>query len=81
VGGAIAAQWIKKTFEEEAGLKCGLEDFKYGYNPNVICYWERNRRGGEEEEGREDAEAMVVLGAHYDSRGSFGMIRVGTVIL
>jgi Zn-dependent M28 family amino/carboxypeptidase len=53
------------TVERESGAKCHLHDHNYGFNPNIIC----------EFKGTENPEELVILGAHYDSRGTFGYVR------
>ncbi|KAI0651356.1 Zn-dependent exopeptidase [Trametes meyenii] len=59
-----AAEWLKARFEE-AGASCELRRFQEGFAPNVICRYA----------GSEDTTETVILGAHYDDRGSFGYVR------
>ncbi|KAI0668922.1 Zn-dependent exopeptidase [Trametes maxima] len=58
-----AAEWLKARFEE-AGASCELRDFQEGFAPNVICRYD----------GSDDTTETVILGAHYDDRGSFGYV-------
>lgn len=59
-----AAKWLKMRFESY-GAKCELQDFLLGFSPNVVC----------EYKGSSKPDEIVVLGAHYDSRGTFGRVR------
>ncbi|THH07199.1 hypothetical protein EW145_g3545 [Phellinidium pouzarii] len=59
-----AAQWIS-TQIESTGASCELRPFLSGFAPNVICRYN----------GTEDTNAIVLLSAHYDSRGSYGSTR------
>ncbi|ORX36681.1 hypothetical protein BD324DRAFT_642311 [Kockovaella imperatae] len=61
-GALQAAHWIKKQVQE-AGASCELMHYMEGFAPNVICEFPNN------------SSEHVVLSAHYDSRGSFGMTR------
>ncbi|RDX44966.1 Zn-dependent exopeptidase [Lentinus brumalis] len=63
--GAIrAAKWLKTRFEE-SGANCTLEHFQEGFAPNVICEYAAEGNSTE----------TVIVGAHYDDRGSFGSVR------
>ncbi|KAI0632797.1 Zn-dependent exopeptidase [Trametes polyzona] len=59
-----AAEWLKSQFEE-TGARCELKHFQDGFAPNVICKLP----------GAEETTETLVLGAHYDDRGSFGEVR------
>ncbi|KAL1937905.1 hypothetical protein VTO73DRAFT_12655 [Trametes versicolor] len=59
-----AAAWLKSQFEA-TGASCELRSFMVGFAPNVICRFT----------GSADTTETVVLGAHYDDRGSFGEVR------
>ncbi|KAI9068828.1 Zn-dependent exopeptidase [Trametes sanguinea] len=59
-----AAAWLKARFEE-TGASCELHHFREGFAPNVICKLRAS----------EDTTETLVLGAHYDDRGSFGSVR------
>ncbi|KAH9887061.1 Zn-dependent exopeptidase [Cubamyces lactineus] len=59
-----AAAWLKAQFEA-LGAECDLKHFAEGYAPNVICKYT----------GSEETTETLVLGAHYDDRGSFGEVR------
>ncbi|KAI0370927.1 Zn-dependent exopeptidase [Pilatotrama ljubarskyi] len=59
-----AAAWLKTQFEVSGAL-CELKPFQQGYAPNVICHYP----------GSEVTTETIVLGAHYDDRGSFGSVR------
>ncbi|KAJ8474664.1 hypothetical protein ONZ51_g7073 [Trametes cubensis] len=59
-----AAAWLKTQFES-LGAECELKPFEEGYAPNVICKYT----------GSEETTETLVLGAHYDDRGSFGEVR------
>ncbi|KAK2466025.1 hypothetical protein APHAL10511_001667 [Amanita phalloides] len=63
-GAQIAAKWLKERFEE-TGATCHLEPFLFGFAPNVICHYD----------AMEETDDVIILGAHYDSRGSFGFMR------
>ncbi|KAH7096202.1 hypothetical protein BKA62DRAFT_676069 [Auriculariales sp. MPI-PUGE-AT-0066] len=66
-GALVAADWVLWKFEQ-AGGKCHLWKWGEGFAPDVVCSFEPA-------EGT-DAEAPIyILGAHYDSRGSFGSTR------
>ncbi|RPD60846.1 Zn-dependent exopeptidase [Lentinus tigrinus ALCF2SS1-6] len=63
--GAIrAAEWLKVRLEE-SGASCALEHFQEGFSPNVICEFGASGNSTE----------TVIVGAHYDDRGSFGSVR------
>ncbi|KAI5114624.1 hypothetical protein M0805_001616, partial [Coniferiporia weirii] len=57
-------KWIK-TQIEGTGASCELRPFLSGFAPNVICRYNAT----------EETDALVILSAHYDSRGSFGSTR------
>jgi len=59
-----AAAWMLETIEE-TGATCQLKPFLTGFAPNVICRYN----------GTANTTALVLLSAHYDSRGSFGSTR------
>ncbi|KAG6885609.1 hypothetical protein C0993_012356 [Termitomyces sp. T159_Od127] len=63
-GARAAAIWLKNSFEE-TGAVCELKPFLPGFTPNVVCRYSSVL----------DTTATVILGAHYDSRGSFGDLR------
>lgn len=56
---------IPATVEAEGGAQCELIDHHSGFSPNVICTYR----------GHKEPESHVVMGAHYDSRGTFGHVR------
>lgn len=60
-GARVAAKWLKEQFEG-TGAVCDLQTFLEGFAPNVRCLYESEK----------DNNTSVILGAHYDSRGSFG---------
>jgi hypothetical protein len=60
-GSRVAAIWLKKQFEG-TGIVCELQMFLEGFAPNVRCLYESEKNNS----------TTVILGAHYDSRGSFG---------
>ncbi|KAH0587893.1 putative leucine aminopeptidase [Termitomyces sp. J132] len=62
-GARTAAAWLKERFEE-TGATCELKPFLTGFVPNVVCRYPSIR----------DTTATFILGAHYDSRGSFGSL-------
>ncbi|KAK9895213.1 Zn-dependent exopeptidase [Cystobasidium minutum MCA 4210] len=64
-GGQKAGEWIKHSVEQEASGNCQYFHHEEGFNPNVICSFE----------GTEHPDELVILGAHYDSRGTFGYVR------
>ncbi|TBU22152.1 Zn-dependent exopeptidase [Dichomitus squalens] len=59
-----AAEWLKEQIEE-TGASCVLEAFQVGFAPNVICTYAASTNTME----------TIIVGAHYDSRGSFGSVR------
>lgn len=79
-----AAAWLKARFEE-TGAACELHYFQEGFAPNVIwcvvssfgCIFYAESLGAPRSKftGSADTTETVVLGAHYDSRGSFGEVR------
>lgn len=60
-GARTAAEWLKARIEE-TGAKCRLTTFMFAFAPNVICRYS----------AVEETEDIVLISAHYDSRGSFG---------
>ena len=60
-GSMVAANWLKRQFES-TGAVCELQPFLSGFAPNVRCLYESEK----------NSNTTVILGAHYDSRGSFG---------
>ena len=60
-GSRVAANWLKKQFEG-TGAVCDFQTFIEGFAPNIRCLYESEK----------DNQTTVILGAHYDSRGSFG---------
>ena len=60
-GSRVAANWLKRQFEG-TGAVCDLKTFIEGFAPNVRCLYESEK----------NSNTTVILGAHYDSRGSFG---------
>ena len=50
---------------ELIGAKCTFQHFLYGFAPNVICTYP----------SLHESDEHVILSAHYDSRGSFGIPR------
>ncbi|KDQ06328.1 hypothetical protein BOTBODRAFT_39668 [Botryobasidium botryosum FD-172 SS1] len=63
-GALEAADWIQRQFEK-TGARCEQKPFLQGFAPNVVCRYPSS--------GKDDS--LVVLSAHYDSRGSFGSTR------
>ncbi|KAF8897786.1 hypothetical protein BD779DRAFT_1667708 [Infundibulicybe gibba] len=63
-GALTAAAWLKARFED-TGAKCQLKPFLAGFAPNVVCRYT----------SAVNTTSMVLLSAHYDSRGSFGSMR------
>ncbi|KAK7049718.1 hypothetical protein VNI00_005749 [Paramarasmius palmivorus] len=63
-GSRVAARWLKERFEE-SGASCQLKPFLVGFAPNVVCRYE----------GTANTTELVLISAHYDSRGSFGSTR------
>ncbi|RUS20131.1 Zn-dependent exopeptidase [Endogone sp. FLAS-F59071] len=56
----IAARWIEAKFYDYGCDTTTLYRFRKGFSPNVICtFW-----------GKKYPKEHVILGAHYDSRGS-----------
>ena len=50
---------------EATGAACSLQSFMYGFAPNVICHYPSLHESTE----------RVILSAHYDSRGSLGLLQ------
>ncbi|KAJ8522184.1 hypothetical protein ONZ45_g1250 [Pleurotus djamor] len=63
-GSRVAAAWLKETFES-TGATCKFKQFLEGFAPDVICRYDATV----------NTTSTIVLGAHYDSRGSFGSTR------
>ncbi|KZV61772.1 Zn-dependent exopeptidase [Peniophora sp. CONT] len=63
-GSRYAASWMKDIVET-TGATCEVQPFLIGFAPNLICRYP----------AATNTTATVVLGAHYDSRGSFGSPR------
>ncbi|ESK95098.1 hypothetical protein Moror_13830 [Moniliophthora roreri MCA 2997] len=63
-GSRTAAKWLKERFED-TGASCELKDFLVGFAPNVVCRYE----------GTSNTTELILISAHYDSRGSFGSTR------
>ncbi|KAG6888904.1 hypothetical protein C0992_007143 [Termitomyces sp. T32_za158] len=63
-GARTAALWLKDSFEE-TGAICELKPFLPGFTSNLVCRYSSVL----------NTTATVILGAHYDSRGSFGNLR------
>ncbi|KAG9088644.1 hypothetical protein FRC06_001938 [Ceratobasidium sp. 370] len=63
-GARVAANWIQKQMEK-AGAECKQKPSLEGFAPNVVCRFE----------GTDNSTGLVILSAHYDSRGSFGSVR------
>ena len=80
-GAVKAAHWIKSTSSiaspavrlltscsgkvEPTGARCSFHHFMPGFAPNVLCRYPSLHNSTEQ----------VILSAHYDSRGSWGMTR------
>ncbi|KAI0072175.1 Zn-dependent exopeptidase [Panus rudis PR-1116 ss-1] len=60
----VAADYIKDIIEM-TGASCELKKFIPGFGPNVICTYNATEKTNE----------IVLISAHYDSRGSFGSTR------
>ncbi|KAH7092787.1 hypothetical protein BKA62DRAFT_722403, partial [Auriculariales sp. MPI-PUGE-AT-0066] len=67
-GALVAADWLLQTFEREGGASCHLWHYGQGWAPNVVCDFSPAH-------GTAEDAPMYILGAHYDSRGSFGQTR------
>ncbi|KAG0150517.1 hypothetical protein CROQUDRAFT_38123 [Cronartium quercuum f. sp. fusiforme G11] len=65
-GGIRASRWIKIQFEQ-MGAKCELQWYHQTFSPNVICWFDPTNPNLAQ-------KGRVVLGAHYDSRSSFGVV-------
>ncbi|KAH8093872.1 Zn-dependent exopeptidase [Cristinia sonorae] len=64
MGIRVAAKWIKEQVEA-TGATCQLSTFLPGFGPNIICTYPSII----------DTPEIVLLSAHYDSRGSFLSLR------
>ncbi|OZJ02100.1 hypothetical protein BZG36_05212 [Bifiguratus adelaidae] len=60
-GAQMAAEWVKEQFEAARCHNVTFMKFMDNFSPNVIC----------EFTGTESPDELVILGAHYDSRGSW----------
>ena len=60
-GAHKASKWLLARFEAY-GLTCDQHRYRYGFAPMVAC----------SVVGTEKPDEIVVIGAHFDSRGSFG---------
>ncbi|KZV95273.1 Zn-dependent exopeptidase [Exidia glandulosa HHB12029] len=66
-GAQVAADWIQAKFED-SGARCYQMPFLDGFAPNVVCEYSVSPNGN-------SSAPVYVLGAHYDSRGSWGSTR------
>ncbi|KZV95259.1 Zn-dependent exopeptidase [Exidia glandulosa HHB12029] len=57
-GALAAANWLQEQFEGY-GASCEQIGFRDGWAPNVICDYP----------GTDNSTGVIILGAHYDSRG------------
>ena len=83
-GARVAASWIQAQIEE-TGASCRQENFLRGYSPNVIWYvsllqpevlsFANLLENLSRYPSTVNTTALVLLSAHYDSRGSFGSTR------
>jgi len=64
----LAADWLLQTFEREGGARCQLWHYRKGFSPNVVCDFAPVQCTPRD-------APLYILGAHYDSRGSFGSTR------
>lgn len=68
-GSVLAAKWLKNQFEQ-LGVLCDFHEYQIGFSPNLICKIlgsNPNERGAMQND-------RIVLSAHYDSRGTFGIL-------
>ncbi|EJD50667.1 Zn-dependent exopeptidase [Auricularia subglabra TFB-10046 SS5] len=66
-GALVAADWLLGKFEA-SGARCRQWPFIDGYAPDVICEYPVSAAGNA-------SAPAYILGAHYDSRGSWGSTR------
>ncbi|KAK0552963.1 hypothetical protein OC846_002686 [Tilletia horrida] len=80
-GGAKAADWLlaqmSQSLQFVKGAECHLHKYHPLFNPNVVCTIKADDEEGAEhraraEEGHDEPDGLVLISAHYDSRGSFG---------
>lgn len=62
--GHKAGKWLQKQYEA-AGLDCYPHVFDPASAPNIVCSYPNTNNSSE----------ILLVGAHYDSRGSFGFVR------
>ncbi|KAI1790877.1 Zn-dependent exopeptidase [Ganoderma leucocontextum] len=63
-GALRAAEWLRERIEE-TGARCEFRHFRRRWVPNVVCTYAAST----------DTAETIILGAHYDDRGSFGSTR------
>ncbi|CAD6923384.1 unnamed protein product [Tilletia controversa] len=84
-GGRQAAEWVlsqmQASLEWVAGAECHLHEYDPIFAPNVVCTIKSDPEAVAAEKkrlvavkGEEEAEGLVLVSAHYDSRGTFGYI-------
>ncbi|CED83631.1 Peptidase M28 [Phaffia rhodozyma] len=67
-GAKLAAKWIASEVEE-TGASCSTHDFLPGFAPNVLCEYPVHG-------GKKPKNGQIILSGHYDSRGTFGSLRM-----
>ena len=75
-GARSAASWIKSEMQDALktlpNARCKFWEYSVYYSPDVICTIPASTANGLED-GEDDG--MVLISAHYDSRGTFGDTR------
>ncbi|SNX85274.1 related to aminopeptidase [Melanopsichium pennsylvanicum] len=78
-GARLAGKWIKQQLEESLsrlnGSWCEHWEYSPYFAPNVVCHIASTATlssTGSNVQSKEEDEALVVISAHFDSRGTFG---------
>lgn len=64
---------VDKTGQiESSGFDCELWNYQTGFSPDVICHHHSDNPSHSDRSDSDRDLPLIVLSAHYDSRGSFG---------
>ncbi|KAK0529128.1 hypothetical protein OC834_003802 [Tilletia horrida] len=81
-GGRKAAEWVlaqmQASLEFVAGAECHIHEYNKLFSPNVVCTIKSDPEAvaaaAAGKENGDEPEGLVLVSAHYDSRGTFGYI-------
>ncbi|KAE8224447.1 hypothetical protein CF319_g2639 [Tilletia indica] len=82
-GGKKAAEWVLEQMSSSLayvdGAECHLHEYDVLFSPNVVCTIRRDPDAAaakrlRERKEEDEPEGLVLISAHYDSRGTFGYI-------